>query len=273
MDGKEPPLYTESEYQRAELLTAQAFDKEELFPTQREALRALFTGRDVVSVLPTGRGKTLPGWALAVLYCILLNGLFDQPISLLTSFLPVVIYISPLRRLMQEQVNEFNSHAQKMPGMLPAARCSTNQPGNVLSRIRNGLVSVLYMSPEAALGAFLYIFTSPQYAGRIVCVFYDEAHLVLEWGEYFRKDFQQLIRLRCLCGFIIPWLAASATMTPESRSLISEILGLRNPFLIQQPNNRPEIYLGAQAYDNHDWQWIFDSLTQELLEMVFGIVW
>ena len=45
LDGKEAPTFTEYEYNQAEVRAAQAFGKQELYPTQLEAVRALLTGR------------------------------------------------------------------------------------------------------------------------------------------------------------------------------------------------------------------------------------
>ena len=227
LDGKKPPAFSEYEYSNAEVFAARAFGKQQLFDPQRKSIRALFTGQDVMSVLPTGNGKTMVGWAILVLLDFLLNGIGTERLVLSCCFLPVAVYFSPLIELMDAQVAEFNSHASRH-GLLPAVRCSQDQPPVILSRIRNGLVSVLYMSPEAALDAFFFIFESAVYAGRIILCFYDECHLVLEWGEEFRKQFQELLCIRSRTGFHIPWIATSATVTPDMKPQIIEHLGLMN---------------------------------------------
>jgi ATP-dependent DNA helicase RecQ len=220
-----------------------------------------------MAILPTNAGKTMIGWALMALLFIIINGADidnNLPTSV-TPFCPVIIYFSPLIRLMEEQVAEFNSYHHNF---LPAARCSADQPSEILTRIKQGLVSVLYMSPEAALGAFFFIFKAAEYAGRIIAFFYDEAHLVLEWGDDFRKDFQNLLRVRSVQGFKAPWIAGSATVTPSMQPKIIEHLGLTEPLVLQRPINRPEIYLSIMEYDSQDWKWMFEDLIDELIQQV-----
>ncbi len=84
-------------------------------------------------------------------------------------------------------------------------------------------------------------------------MFVDEAHLIKQWGQSFRVKFKELIRLRALTGFQVPWIAVTATATAEIQADIKDVLGLREPRVIKKAALRPEIYLDRQEFDRENW--------------------
>ena len=83
-----------------------------LKPQQIQTLAALFDGRDVLALLPTGFGKTIAFTALVVVYDFLLNGDPSSQARTATEndtfCRPILIIVSPLTQLILRQVKDFN---------------------------------------------------------------------------------------------------------------------------------------------------------------------
>jgi superfamily II DNA helicase RecQ len=136
------------------------FGKVSVHPEQLQAVLALFVGRDVLAILPTGFGKTLIAFALVFLFDVLLNGPPNCRLPSARCFFPVVIMLSPLIALMTEQADTFNAFNL---GIMAVALIQEQQDPLVLLRVQAGFYGLLLMSPESALERFLWIFTSSKY--------------------------------------------------------------------------------------------------------------
>src|SRR4051812_17236057 len=101
-------------------------------PLQREAMNAILDGRDSVTVLPTGGGKSL---------C------FQAP-ALVGSGLAVVV--SPLISLMKDQVDTLVGNG--VPAALFNSSLSSEEKASVLAGLRAGRHRLLYVSPERLVG-------------------------------------------------------------------------------------------------------------------------
>ena len=97
-------------------------------PLQKEIIESLLMGKDVVSVLPTGGGKSL---------C------FQLP-TLLRDGLTVVI--SPLISLMKDQVDGLKEMG--IPAEALNSSLTSRQQSDVLAQTHLGKVKLLYLSPE-----------------------------------------------------------------------------------------------------------------------------
>src|SRR5512139_2716973 len=107
---------------------AAAFGHGAFRPGQREAAEALYAGRDVVAVMPTGSGKSL----CYQLPALLLDGL--------------TVVVSPLVALMQDQVDqlrELGVAAVFLNHTLDYSRYGATAEG-----VRHGRVKLLYVAPE-----------------------------------------------------------------------------------------------------------------------------
>ena len=72
-----------------------------LKPKQVQCLEAIYSGRDVLAVLPTGYGKSLIFHLLPSLLLKMMNS--QRPVPSL-SFCPVIIVVSPLNALIKDQM-------------------------------------------------------------------------------------------------------------------------------------------------------------------------
>lgn len=132
-----------------------------LYEEQQDAIEALFTGMDVLGVLPTGFGKTMIVFGLVVMYSYLLNGEFGSRKRLPSSrcFRPVAVVISPLISIMSTQCQDFNKGAHG----LQAVNLSGEVDARTRAKVVRGEYNVLFMSPESALGEYVKILKSAAY--------------------------------------------------------------------------------------------------------------
>ena len=163
-------------------------------PGQEAAIDAVLGGRNVLSVMPTGSGKSL---------C------FQVPALALGG---LTIVVSPLVALMQDQVA-----ALQLAGIgADTINSSRDRAENVAAwrRAAAGETRLLYLSPERLM-------TAPMLAAlgklpvRLIAV--DEAHCISQWGPAFRPDYEALSRLReAFRG--VPIMALTATADASTRS-------------------------------------------------------
>ena len=162
-------------------------------PGQEEVVDTLLAGRNILTVMPTGSGKSL---------C------FQIP-SLVTGGLTIVV--SPLVALMEDQVA-----ALKLAGVAAdTINSSRSREDNVASwrRAAAGETRLLYMAPErlmtermlSALGKL-----------DISLLAVDEAHCISQWGPAFRPEYEKLSQLRSVFPGI-PIAALTATADAVTR--------------------------------------------------------
>ena len=175
---------------------------DELRPLQEESIAATLAGRDSLTVLPTGGGKSL---------C------YQVP-PVVTGMLTLVV--SPLIALMQDQVMGL-----KLAGVCAAAAHglqSEREQDELRGMIRSGELRLLFVAPERLLSAGFLSWMSRLRIGAIAV---DEAHCISQWGHDFRPEYRRLRELReALPG--VPLCGYTATATPRVREDIVEQLGL-----------------------------------------------
>ena len=175
---------------------------------QAEAIESLLSGRDTLTVMPTGAGKSLI-FQLAGL--MLSDGCKPAPITLV---------MSPLIALMKDQVDSLTRRG------IPAAYINSALPlaeqNNSLERLASGEYRIVYIAPERLRNtAFLRALGQ-----RKVCLLaVDEAHCISEWGHDFRPDYLNIARARSALGNPLT-VALTATATPHIQEDILRLLGL-----------------------------------------------
>lgn len=186
---------------------------------QQSVIDAILAGRDVVTIMPTGGGKSL---------C------YQLPAMLLDG---VTIVVSPLIALMKDQVDSLT--ALKIPATFINSSLTPNEQAHRLRSLRSGETRLVYVSPERFRNQ---LFLSGM-TGLLVSLFVvDEAHCVSEWGHDFRPDYLRLKKAAETMGRP-PIAAFTATATPAVRTDISEQLGLRDPQILVAGFDRRNLFL------------------------------
>lgn len=186
--------------------------------------------RDIFVTAPTGSGKSL---------------LFQIPaIHLMEKYKAVTIVITPLIALMNDQVEQLISERSVEGVTFINSGITPDEKEKRISRIRNGKISILYISPEFLLANSIEsIIGSERRIGLLVV---DEAHLVTTWGRDFRADYWFLggyiERIRKEKIFPILCLTATAVYM-GTEDMVNDTLESMNLF-------RPKIYLGNVRREN-----------------------
>ena len=198
-----------------------------LRPMQSAAIAAGIEGRDCLTVLPTGGGKSL---------C------YQVP-PLVTGRTTVVI--SPLIALMRDQVRalELNDY----PAAALHSALDYDESRAVFDRLDAGELRVLLVAPERAMtSGFGGTIAKLHDRGQLNSIAIDEAHCISQWGHDFRPEYRMLRRLREIAPGV-SMQAFTATATPRVRTDIAEQLGLVNPEVLVGTFDRPNLTYRVRA--------------------------
>ena len=155
-------------------------------PGQREAVRAamlLEAGSSLLITLPTGAGKTLAAITPGVLQAHRGATLIVVPTTSLA-----LDHERRLRELHPDpgpvvyrgEADDFGDEARR----------------EFRQRLRTGQQTLVVTSPEAIHGSLAIVLDDLASTGRLHQLVVDEAHIVGEWGDGFRPEFQGLASLR-----------------------------------------------------------------------------
>lgn len=197
-------------------------------PGQREIIEAVFRGRDVLGILPTGAGKSLT---------------YQLPALFLPN--PVVV-VSPLIALMQDQQEKAEEAAiavEKIDSTL-----STTEAEEATQAIGEGSAQLIYVTPERLENPE---FLESLNAGGVSLFVVDEAHCISHWGHDFRPAYLGLGYVREALGNP-PVLALTATATEQVAEEILERLHAKDPVVINTGSERPNLFLAVNPTVNLD---------------------
>ncbi len=175
-----------------------------LHPFQMEALHGVLTGCDVLTLAPTGSGKSLT---------------YQLPALLRDG---CTLVISPLIALIRDQVTTLREqYGLSMVNCLVSGMSSAEQE-EVLNDALAGKVKLLYLSPERLRDPR---FRTTLAKLPLVQLVVDEAHCISTWGHDFRPDFLEIPTLLDTAGHRrIPIHALTATATPQVQQEIVQAL-------------------------------------------------
>ena len=215
--------------ERAAIIAAaqRLFGLTQMLPGQTETIACVLRGEDVLTILPTGGGKSL---------C------YQLPAFLADAGITLVI--SPLIALMKDQVDS-------MPDGLRERTTTINSTldGDELRRrleqVTTGRYRLVYAAPERLRQPpFLHILRSAG-INRLVI---DEAHCVSVWGHDFRPDYLNIGAAREALGHPA-LLALTATAPPRVRLDIVQRLGEMHVIAgdVTRPNLRLSVFYAANT--------------------------
>jgi len=202
------------------------FGVQRLRDGQRASIRHLVEGRDVMTLMPTGAGKSLTYQVAAQLA----GG-------------PALV-IEPLLALIRDQLNALA--ALGVPAAEITGRTGRRALTRTLDAMADGDLRLVYTTPERLEDETL----CERLAGRrIGLLAVDEAHCISQWGRGFRPAYMRLGGLAERLGRP-PVQALTATATPFVRQDIIRNLGLRDPVVVAEGNDRPNLFLEVRWIDD-----------------------
>lgn len=212
--AKSKLIFKNTEFSMPELNTDSAMEAikhsfipgHEWYDYQKEIIPdVLDREHDLLISLPTGGGKSVIFQGPAIYRAATSHGLS--------------IIISPLRALMQDQVEEL---AQKGFGSTVdyiSGDRTYPEVQEIYRRIRGGEISLLYITPERfRVKSFMRALNARlEHDKGLEYIIFDEAHCISQWGQEFRPDYRNAI-LECTKlkeRFDIKLCLLSATVTAQ----------------------------------------------------------
>jgi ATP-dependent DNA helicase RecQ len=203
---------------QARELMGKVFGFREFRPGQEAILEAIFSGEEVLAVMPTGGGKSL---------CYQLPSLI---------FPGMTLVISPLIALMKDQIDSLSVF--EVPAISVHSLMGIGEQEDALRKIEEGSYKLIYASPERLRsGPFLKAIKKRP----ISLVAVDEAHCISIWGHDFRPDYLKISQA-------LEWLgrpqtiALTATATDRVRQDIVSQLKLKTPKLFITGFDRKNLF-------------------------------
>ena len=173
---------------------------------QEEIITSILEGKDVVTIMPTGGGKSICYQVPA----LILDGL--------------TIVISPLISLMKDQVDNIKNMGIKSAYI--NSTLSENEIKSILNDVIKNEVKILYVAPERLESTeFLNLITRV----KISQIAVDEAHCISQWGHDFRSSYRRISKFIDLLVYRPIITAFTATATEEVRRDIINLLRLNEP--------------------------------------------
>ena len=186
-------------------------------PLQEDIMRSVLNGDHVLTILPTGGGKSL---------CYQVPALAQEGIC---------IVVSPLIALMKDQVNDLKKRGIRAVAIYSGM--SQREIDETLETCIYGNIKFLYLSPERLVTD---IFRTRVANMNVSMLAIDEAHCISQWGYDFRPAYLNIADIRELIP-AVPVIALTATATPAVKDDILEKLRITDAQVYQASFARKEL--------------------------------
>lgn len=204
---------------KAKHILQNTFGFSEFRKPQEEIIQAVLDGKDCLTIMPTGGGKSI---------CYQIPALLREGLGLV---------VSPLIALMKDQVDALRLHG--IEAAFINSTQSFQEQTQILQDVKSGKIKLLYCAPERLIGGSKPLLNWLK--GCKVSLFaIDEAHCISQWGHDFRPEYLELKQVT-LAFPDVPVMALTATADQLTRTDILEKLGLRDPKLFISSFNRSNI--------------------------------
>ena len=187
--------------------------------SQEEIIKELLEGKDILTVMPTGGGKSL---------C------YQLPATL---FDGLTIVVSPLIALMQSQVAQLNLLGIKAYCLNSSNSDAENK--ETMGMLESNEIKLLYVAPERLIKNETIDLLKTK---KISLLAIDEAHCVSQWGHDFRKEYLKLGEIRKELS-MVQTIALTATADETTRKDIVDKIFPEKPSIFIAGFDRPNIYL------------------------------
>lgn len=195
---------------------------EDFRPGQKKVVESLLNRNDTVAIMPTGAGKSI---------CFQIPALLFEGVTLV---------ISPLISLMKDQVDSLRQLG--IAAVYINSSVSKAQLYKDLQNISAGFYKIIYIAPERLTSEYL----PDSFKNlNISMVAVDEAHCLSQWGHDFRPSYRNILNFTNSLR-IKPIISAfTATATPEVKTDIINLLGLKQPNIFVTGFDRPNLYFSV----------------------------
>lgn len=207
---------------KARQILQKFYGYEDFRPGQKKVVESLLNRNDTVAIMPTGAGKSI---------CFQIPALLFEGVTLV---------ISPLISLMKDQVDSLRQLG--IAAVYINSSVSKAQLYKDLQDISAGFYKIIYIAPERLTSEYL---PNSFKNLNISMVAVDEAHCLSQWGHDFRPSYRNILNFTNSLR-IKPIISAfTATATPEVKTDIINLLGLKQPNIFVTGFDRPNLYFSV----------------------------
>lgn len=207
---------------KARQILKKFYGYEDFRPGQKKVVESLLNRNDTVAIMPTGAGKSI---------CFQIPALLFEGVTLV---------ISPLISLMKDQVDSLRQLG--IAAVYINSSVSKAQLYKDLQNISAGFYKIIYIAPERLTSEYL----PDSFKNlNISMVAVDEAHCLSQWGHDFRPSYRNILNFTNSLR-IKPIISAfTATATPEVKTDIINLLGLKQANVFVTGFDRPNLYFSV----------------------------
>ncbi len=207
---------------KARQILQKFYGYEDFRPGQKKVVESLLNRNDTVAIMPTGAGKSI---------CFQISALLFEGVTLV---------ISPLISLMKDQVDSLRQLG--IAAVYINSSVSKAQLYKDLQNISAGFYKIIYIAPERLTSEYL----PDSFKNlNISMIAVDEAHCLSQWGHDFRPSYRNILNFTNSLR-IKPIISAfTATATPEVKTDIINLLGLKQPNVFVTGFDRPNLYFSV----------------------------